>query len=1015
MLYRLSNYLVSLVFLGCLAVVYNNIIAPRMAPAALDHVPIAPSKQFGSVETSLHDLFAEGAWQRGTCKRLQTSDGMLLFQNWEQTSVEQWKLWPLTVVIGRGMSADAEGDPVIIDAPQGADIKFTQSLDVMSNGAPPIKNGTMVGPVHIHRTNRQDHQKSFNLRTANVGIDTRKIWTTETIEMQIGSARMVGRDLTLNLAPGLTASSSESKTAILDRMELIYLDELVMPLTKRGIWTPTVDGTTQPGPDAMLSLRCGGRVVYDFAIDHLTLRDSVSLIHQTSGTMPDRFDCETLELKLNDPGNDTIVRDGPLDWIRQITATGQPAVVKLPSFDAELLGDRIEFNSQTGVVQASGAKGIRVRRGGIEASLAGLTYRFDPGQPDLIGEIIAPGAGIVKVDDTKIPLRKAQWLDGFRLRPVRMAKTEQLADGKLVTDVELWVDGQIQAWFSDGGQFKANSIEGILTPDTQPATKPTSESLTQSKPAEPKQTLAPKYFKIAGDVRIDTAAILAETQLMKLMFVDESDPQPESVQPADEPNPSPFRQWVAQPVDENGMVAPVARPRPKIIGNEINAQLRRNVAGLSAKQLSVTGAVEVTHEFETGGQTMQARMLGEQLQLIDGGGEDVLQLGSGVDAPARFELGDGYFVGPLIQVRPSDNLVWINAAGEFQMPSAALPTGMAGQQSQNVQWTQPPHCRWRGEMIFDGRKAVLSDGVEITAELNRDGQPTELRMTGDRLQVDLVSSVSIGDMQSVRNATVETITLMEAAGRPVMVQALQRASDGVLESKHLIHAKQLVLTPSGEGLLIGQGPGWYRGWMPPINNDGFFGKQTTANSGEDQDKELMGIHLVFNDSMQANLTTRNLDFLRGVRVGVRSVGSWDQVFDAMKMDSISLGESTLDCDRLRFNIEPGFAKSAASPPRGTVPTPWEMEATSGVVYRTRNEHGLLEGTASRAAYSSSKDLFTISGAPNQPAIFRQTKPDGSKGPEGAVRTIMIRPQTMKIENAVLERLNIAAPPTNPTR
>jgi hypothetical protein len=92
-----------------------------------------------------------------------------------------------------------------------------------------------------------------------------------------------------------------------------------------------------------------------------------------------------------------------------------------------------------------------------------------------------------------------------------------------------------------------------------------------------------------------------------------------------------------------------------------------------------------------------------------------------------------------------------------------------------------------------------------------------------------------------------------------------------------------------------------------------------------------------------------------------------------------------------------------------------MEATSGVFFRTRSDRGLLEGTASRAAYSSSKDLFKVDGAPNRPAIFRQTLSDGSKGPEGAVRTMSIRPGTMKVEDVVLERLNIATPPGNVQR
>ena len=142
---------------------------------------------------------------------------------------------------------------------------------------------------------------------------------------------------------------------------------------------------------------------------------------------------------------------------------------------------------------------------------------------------------------------------------------------------------------------------------------------------------------------------------------------------------TPDRSWVSQPNGSQEIVHPVARPAPTIRGELIDAQLRRNAEGLSAKNLSVIGGVEVLHQIETGGQSLPARLTGQRLQLVDGGGADILQLVSDDNTPARFELGDGYFVGPEIQVRPADNVVWINAAGEFQMPSSVLPEGIGNE------------------------------------------------------------------------------------------------------------------------------------------------------------------------------------------------------------------------------------------------------------------------------------------------------------------------------------------------
>ena len=67
----------------------------------------------------------------------------------------------------------------------------------------------------------------------------------------------------------------------------------------------------------------------------------------------------------------------------------------------------------------------------------------------------------------------------------------------------------------------------------------------------------------------------------------------------------------------------------------------------------------------------------------------------------------------------------------------------------------------------------------------------------------------------MRKASVRTITLMQSDQRPVFIQATHRGLDGVMEARHLLNVQMMTLKPQAGGLVQGNGPGWYRGWVIP--------------------------------------------------------------------------------------------------------------------------------------------------------------------------------------------------------
>ncbi len=220
-----------------------------------------------------------------------------------------------------------------------------------------------------------------------------------------------------------------------------------------------------------------------------------------------------------------------------------------------------------------------------------------------------------------------------------------------------------------------------------------------------------------------TSFIEVATSLLQLYF--EMKPATKSAASTDQvadQSSNPIRNWIKQPGESSGPTqlasrsTPIAPPRPRIHGDTISARLELAAGNVTTRDLKVVGNVSLHHEIETPSGRLPATMTGDRLTLSDGGVNDVINIGSGVDGPARFHLGDGYFIGPFIQVRLADNAVWIKDAGEFQMPTQVLPqVGMIGtseakpitpdvspdtNRPQRIQWLAAPRCAGRAKCIL---------------------------------------------------------------------------------------------------------------------------------------------------------------------------------------------------------------------------------------------------------------------------------------------------------------------------
>ncbi|MCS7468007.1 hypothetical protein NZK35_15235 [Stieleria sp. ICT_E10.1] len=1050
---NVRNYLIALTVLSIAAGVYRAAAQRLLTVPDVARVEPRPPTQRVDLKEDLADLFPADAWQLGDCKRLLTSNGALLFENWRQISEDQWKLEPLTIVVGRGLSDDAAATPIVLTAKEGAEIQFAQSLDMMGGSAPPIKMGRMIGDVEIERRGTTKRSDTLAVQTRNVRIDNRKVWTTERIAMQVAGAELVGSDLTIYLAASATsATKAEVPSTLLDRMDLVYLEELRIPLNDpaQDPNRPRRIGTKEAADDqGEISIKCKNGLIYDFALDRLSLRDSITMVRTVRGQPIDTFSCDTVDLILRDPSNRSVVRRGPLDWIDRVHATGRPARIRLTSYDFQLAADEIEFDAVGGLLIADAAPEpenahpVVIRRGNLQATLDRFAYQYNPETPETIGVVDVRGQGHVSINDAGIMLRDVSWTESFKLQPTGQATVTAVKEKREQSKLRFQIDGDIQARLSDGGIARAGAVEGILKPHyvEQPVDSfggsssighpESSESIVQ--PAQQfkrTMTLLPESFHALESVTIDSNELLANMNRLSLFFQPSADfgkrttaaktsgailpaPGQEGARPAatspgglasfvNQPDPS------RQPDLSSQLRSPVARPRPKLSGDHVSAELLITPAGVQPKDVSIVGDVLVEHQVNAGTTTLPIQMSGQTMRMqrsavTQASGQDYLQLGSGPDAPARLRMGDGYFVGPMIKVWPSENVVQVTGAGEMKVPAELLAPDASSKPAEpqlvtspavdspavdssagndplsasSIDWTSPPICRWGGNMQFDGQAALLTGGVQIDSEFVSGSDPWLARMNGGEMQITLANPVQFMDRASMATAELASVSLVQTEQHAVVVRAEQRSSDLATQSVHVITAARLDFSPGDGGRLMGTGPGWYRGWML-MDQDSSILAPEAAQSDHLGGLVLQGVHLTFREAMHGDLKHETLEFSGGVRTGVRKVSSWDEVVDVAQMERLAVGEMTMDCRQLKFGVSPGTPADLRSIPG--MPTPWEMIADGGVVVRTNTEkRGLIEGTAARVSYESKKSWLNVQGTQGQSAFVRQTWPDGRKG------------------------------------
>lgn len=1032
-MYRhLTDYLIALAVCLCAAIGYRFIAVPLIEPTTGPVVEIHNGMQ-ELKGPDLGHVFAADSWQMNNPKVLQAEWGWLLFQRWQQDAPDRWRVAPVSIVMkARNKEGDDDrssntspGGPIVLSAPEGAVIEFAEPLNMISGATPAIKGGQLLGEVHIYNQEikPESHYQveplpandSFDLVTRNVRIDNRQIRSAEEVNLKVGGAKIIGRDLTIKLAAGGTLPTSmDGPLSVLDSLELIYLDDLTVPLPEGPLWEPQSKtgsgGETGPTPpvfksvaasypqkispylDAKLTVACDGRVVFDFATFTLRMNQRVELQHHWDSQHYDSFACRSLEIQLVNQFNkianyqsksdsvnhageaqDPLARVG--QYLRKISASGAPIQADVPSLNCRLTTAQIDFNAASRKLSMLGGNDtIDLEYNGIHLAIPNLDYELDATELTKLGKLAINGPGRVTVSSTDIPLRTFAWQDSLQVIPQEI--------GHL-----LWIVGKVEGRMRDGGFVVADD----LLADFNLADTETNE--TDAEPA-----LRLNKLRARGNVNVDTSQLAAQTDVLLVMFdhiAASEQPSPSETSPATGTRLNPAtgprqRFWINDPNGGGGSadhsreqvsnsVAPVAKPRPSLSGGAITANLVMANNEVIAQDLSVLKNVKLQHELQTKTESLPLVYTGDSLRLITGSGDDRVQIAG---TPARIDLGSGFFEGPLVIISGLENRVSIRDYGTFQIPLAIMPGG----QAQSTRWISPPTCNFRGELTFDGQTVEIGDEVRLTGRVAV-GQAQEIwniDATAPKLEMTLDRAVQVTQPTDAKAAAVKRASLVGEQSE-VLLMATKFSPQGQPLGHHILSNPRLDFY-AATGQLLGQGPGWYRSWTPTQEDSPM---RSISPPGS-----LLAVHLIYNGRLDGNLADRQLGFERGVRVGMSSVPDWNTNIDAATMSQLALNQGTVDCDRLQLGVTTTRTNADAKN------LPWEIQALGGVAFRMLSERGLVDGTAARAAFDAGNDLFVLEGSPTADAVVRNTSLTGQPLMHVNMLSFTLRPETLEINTLV---------------
>ena len=166
---------------------------------------------------ALKAWFSEGEWERTSPKILETSQGMLLVNNYTMMGEGRVQIVPCTMIFlpeGNFSEEERHRRAIILQSPQGAILQF-DAFDLKQGKVGKLIAGKLIGAVTIRSDQREPGpQDDLQIITSDVDMTEERFTTPQPVDFKVGPNYGHGRSMQIDMAaPGFETRISRHDPA----------------------------------------------------------------------------------------------------------------------------------------------------------------------------------------------------------------------------------------------------------------------------------------------------------------------------------------------------------------------------------------------------------------------------------------------------------------------------------------------------------------------------------------------------------------------------------------------------------------------------------------------------------------------------------------------------------------------------------------------------------------------------------------------------------------------------------